>query len=414
MKKVLIITESSVTRDYLGGKLESFGLTVSKAANGLDGMVKIRNQDPDLIIMDNDLSRLSGPELLKQKHRDPNTASIPVILLIGKLSKDKVLEMARFNVKKLFAKPIKIDSVLETISSLLGMAFTIDQTPCIIDAHFNEEILFIEVARGFNNEKIDLLRVKIPEILRLYEVTIPKVLIILTNIDVNDEMSPKFEAFLSTIKETTHTPVKGIKILTTSTDISKLVTSTLAFRSVEITTSINEAMDKLLGIKVSDFIEEGLNVVKGDFFLAKKTDPQAGEIGMEFDGDRKPLKIDSGVKVAVVDDDPVIRKLIETALTKSGATVVAYDSGKPFVDELSSSSPDLIFLDLLMPGMDGFSVLEYMKSKSVHIPVIVMSALSQKETVVRALRFGVKSYLTKPLKPDAIMRKTEEILKVSI
>ena len=411
MKKVLIITESSVTRDYLGGKLESFGLTVSKAGNGLDGMVKIRNQDPDLIIMGNELSRLSSQELFKQKSEDPNIAAIPIILIVGKLSKEKVLEMAGFNVKKLFAKPIKIDSMLKSVSRILGIAFAMDETPCIIDAHFNDEILIVEVARGLNNEKIDLLKVKIPEILSLYEVTIPKVLLMLTDIEVSEEMSPKFENLLSTIKEATHTPVKGIKILTTSADIRKLISKTLEFRSVEVTTSINDAMDKLLGIKVSDFIDEGLNVVKGDFFLAKKTGGKNEEIGMGFEGDKKPLEIDSGVTVAVVDDDPIIRKLIETALTKTGATVNSFESGKPFVE--SGSSPDLVFLDLLMPEMDGFAVLEHMKAKNLQFPVIIMSALSQKETVVRALGYGVKSYLTKPLKPEAIMRKTEEILKIS-
>jgi DNA-binding response OmpR family regulator len=67
-----------------------------------------------------------------------------------------------------------------------------------------------------------------------------------------------------------------------------------------------------------------------------------------------------------------------------------------------------------MPEMDGFTVLQRMREKKITRPVIILSAFTQRETVIKALKFGVKSYLSKPLKPADIMTKTEEVLGLKI
>ncbi len=158
VKKILLINESSLLRDFLQVKLESLGFEVEVAINGFDGQIKLRRQDPDLVIMDYLLSRVSSTKLLLNKNTDPNTKDIPVIMLVSKLSKERILELARLKVKKFYAKPIKIDSLIKGISDILSLELKIDSTPCIIDAHFNEGILFIEWERGLNNKKIDLLK----------------------------------------------------------------------------------------------------------------------------------------------------------------------------------------------------------------------------------------------------------------
>ena len=91
-----------------------------------------------------------------------------------------------------------------------------------------------------------------------------------------------------------------------------------------------------------------------------------------------------------------------------------YENGKIFLADIDKNSPDLIFLDLLMPEMDGFTVLNHLKEKNSQYPVIVLTALTQKEMVVKAMRLGVKSYLSKPLKPIDIMKKVEEVLNLSV
>jgi DNA-binding response OmpR family regulator len=67
----------------------------------------------------------------------------------------------------------------------------------------------------------------------------------------------------------------------------------------------------------------------------------------------------------------------------------------------------------MMPKVNGFQVLEYLKTKKLDIPVIVFSALSKKETIVKAVGFGIKSYLIKPLKPEQLLKKATEVLSTS-
>src|SRR6056297_3618796 len=170
MKKVLLIDESQLFRDYLGKKFEDQGIEVSMGVNGLDGALKLRSEHPDLVIMDYYLTRNSSLELLEKKQADPNVADVPVIMVSSKVERDKVLQVARYGVRKFFSKPVKIDSLMKTIGEQLGISMSLDTTPSIIEAHFNDRILFIEVAQGLNTEKIELLRYKIQELLELYAV----------------------------------------------------------------------------------------------------------------------------------------------------------------------------------------------------------------------------------------------------
>jgi DNA-binding response OmpR family regulator len=141
---------------------------------------------------------------------------------------------------------------------------------------------------------------------------------------------------------------------------------------------------------------------------------------MRFEGEaKKPLTLESmreagaGLTIAVVDDDFVIQELVKTTFGAISASVVAFQDGAEFVEAAKTRGFDLVFLDLLMPGMDGFQVLARLRAEDIELPVIILSAVSQREAVMRAFQAGVKSYLIKPLKPDHILKKTLEILKAN-
>lgn len=410
MKKILVIDESHLFRRYLQGKLEEYEFEVLSGINGLDGMVKMRSEMPDLIIMDYFLSRKSSLEILKEKAGSPNTAGIPIIMASTRIDKDEILEIAKYGVKKFLNKPLKIDELFDTISEILGTKLDIDSTPCIIEAHFNDEILFIEVARGLNKEKIELLRYKIVELLELYQKQVPKILIIMSDINLTSQDAEKLKALLTNIFETTRSPFRAAKLLTTSEFIKEFIASSKEFNEIEVTDNISKAMDGLLGIKASAFIDGGKTVLKEDFLTASSPEKgRAESILLRYD-----LEEGKGdILIGAVDDDLVIRELIKTAFSETGWRVQTFENGKVFIESLSSASFDLVFLDLLMPEMNGFEVLEHLKTHKLKIPIIILSVLTQKETVVKALSFGVKSYLIKPLKPENILQKTTEFLRMN-
>jgi DNA-binding response OmpR family regulator len=115
----------------------------------------------------------------------------------------------------------------------------------------------------------------------------------------------------------------------------------------------------------------------------------------------------------VVDDDFVIQEMVRNTFQRINAAVSTYSDGGEFLTAVETEAFSLVFLDLMMPHVGGFSVLKALQANRVEQPVIVLSAVSQRESVIRAFRMGVKSYLIKPLKPDDIFRKSLEILRAN-
>lgn len=186
--------------------------------------------------MDYFLSRTSSIELLEKKKADPNVANIPVIMASTKIDRQKLVQVSKYNVKKFFTKPIRIDSLLKTVSELLGVEVTLDDTPCIIEAHFNDEILFIEVADGLNKEKIELLRYKL----------------MMVGVDITANDSLKLATLLNTVIEYTRAKPRDIKILTNNDFVTRYVGGNEEYKDIEITNALDKAITSLLGGKAGD------------------------------------------------------------------------------------------------------------------------------------------------------------------
>ncbi len=103
----------------------------------------------------------------------------------------------------------------------------------------------------------------------------------------------------------------------------------------------------------------------------------------------------SGERVLVVDDEPQIRRALRTALTGNGYEVTTADGGGAALETIAAWQPDIVVLDLVMPGFDGFAVLRDLRGWS-DVPVIVLSARGQEGDKVAALDLGADDYLTKP------------------
>jgi DNA-binding response OmpR family regulator len=116
--------------------------------------------------------------------------------------------------------------------------------------------------------------------------------------------------------------------------------------------------------------------------------------------------------VLVVDDEPDIRELIRINLGLDGHTVVTASDGRAGLEALRASRPDVVILDVMMPGLDGFSVLEAIKAETstVEIPVIMLTARVETIDRVRGGIEGAVRYLTKPFSVVALRRALAEVL----
>lgn len=104
-------------------------------------------------------------------------------------------------------------------------------------------------------------------------------------------------------------------------------------------------------------------------------------------------------KALVVDDDPRNRKLLETLLRSDGMEVRSVASGQAALAAVAAELPDVILLDLMMPGMDGFEVMRCFKADPAiaHIPVIMVTALDDDASRGRLAAAGIGHMITKPV-----------------
>jgi two-component system KDP operon response regulator KdpE len=103
----------------------------------------------------------------------------------------------------------------------------------------------------------------------------------------------------------------------------------------------------------------------------------------------------SGTKILVIDDEPQIRRAIRVGLEKFDYKVLLATTGEEGLDLAALESPDVVILDLAMPGIDGFEVCRQLREWS-QVPIIVLSVRDSEESKVRALEMGADDYVIKP------------------
>ena len=120
--------------------------------------------------------------------------------------------------------------------------------------------------------------------------------------------------------------------------------------------------------------------------------------------------------VLVVDDEPMARTLLRLMLVRAGFEVVEAEDGYDALDKLKEDEPDVMILDVMMPGIDGFHVCETVRAapNTSNLPIIMLSAKTDLESVKRGLRLGANKYLTKPISPEELTRQVRDVLQENI
>jgi len=111
--------------------------------------------------------------------------------------------------------------------------------------------------------------------------------------------------------------------------------------------------------------------------------------------------------VLIVDDVPDNLSVLHDALDESGYTVLVATSGEAALQRASQALPDIVLLDAMMPGIDGFEVAKRLKAEpqTAHVPIIFMTGLTETEHLVAALEAGGVDYVTKPIRPSEVLAR---------
>ena len=115
-------------------------------------------------------------------------------------------------------------------------------------------------------------------------------------------------------------------------------------------------------------------------------------------------------KIMVVDDEMHIRELVRFYLDKAGFDTIETANAEEALDIVENQYIDLAVVDIMMPGMDGFELVEQMRQYR-EFPVIMLTAKSQSKDKLRGFSLGIDDYVTKPFDPDELMARVKTILK---
>ena len=411
-KQVLTVNAAPMFREFLREKLSSENVALEDADGRLDSFSKIIRILPDLIVLDIESSFEEVMDLLERKASDPNAKKIPVIMTGPVMERAQISSLAQYGVMKYFSKPIKFDVFFEAIGKIIRVNLSMDTTPCMLEIHHNGNIIFVEVAQGLNREKISLLKYKISEMIDAYNIKDPKLIVMMTNLQLSFVDGINVELLLDVVTADERIHKRNIKILSLEDFMAEFLDGHAEYTGVKVIKDLTMALGSLVGR--SNSTNEATDII-ADSILSDQDTDAAGMVDIRFGVDSgeiadKLATEGSLLSVAIVDDDEVVRKILSQAFVALGITTETFDSGAKFVQAIQSKNYDLAILDLFMQGVSGYDILKQMKTMPHPLPVIIYSQAVQREYVIQALSLGAKGYLAKPQKPEVILKKAMEVL----
>ena len=118
-------------------------------------------------------------------------------------------------------------------------------------------------------------------------------------------------------------------------------------------------------------------------------------------------------KILVVEDDDDIRELLQYNLSKEGYQITSAVSGEEAIKNAKMLQPDLMILDLMLPGVDGLEVCRRLKrdSRTHHLPMVMLTAKGEEADIVTGLELGADDYITKPFSPRVLLARVRAVLR---
>jgi DNA-binding response OmpR family regulator len=117
-------------------------------------------------------------------------------------------------------------------------------------------------------------------------------------------------------------------------------------------------------------------------------------------------------RVFVADDDPDIRELVTVKLEAAGFDVAAAADGQAALDRIRADPPDVVVLDLMMPGLTGLEVCAALRAEpdTARLPIILLTAKAQEADITKGLASGADDYVVKPFSPRELLSRVEAVL----
>ncbi len=156
----------------------------------------------------------------------------------------------------------------------------------------------------------------------------------------------------------------------------------------------------------------------GKKFLDKKTSQEvSAETSMSVPTKTEEIQIEEkhrrkGALILIVEDNSIVRLMVQTILNVEGYRIIEATDGRSGINKALQEKPDLILMDILLPGLNGVDAIGILKRdpKTRHIPVIAISCLDTKKDVISAIEAGCNDYVKKPFTPEVLVQKIQRFI----
>ena len=414
MKKVLIADSHPLFRDFLKQKLSEDQIEVITTQENRDIYTKVITSLPNLIILDMEEDNTMEMEFLEKKRVDTNCADIPVIITGPKQDRSNIAAYAKYGVIKYFEKPIQFDMFFKSIGLVVRVPLSMDTTPCILDLHRNNNIIFIELALGLNREKIALLQFKLAEMIEREKLENPKVVIMLTNLELTFVDGYNLEFLIDNVLACPKIHAKNVKILSLSNFVREMINGHSNYSGIEMASNLSRVLNDLVDTSVTSDISD---LITNRFLTPSYEAEDTASIATRFSSDARedsevPKNNGTVLTIALIDSDEASLELTKNYFEQAGATCHTYTKGQEFLNDYDDGKFDLIILDVLISDQTGLSLIQRMHSMPHTPPIVVYTQSLQKDIIVKVLSAGASSFLVKPQKPNVLIQKCLSILKV--
>ena len=451
-KRILVVDDDASSRLVLTRSLERSGFVVLGAADGEEAEHVALTQQPDLILMDILMPGRDGLEICAALQSNPDTANIPVIFVTSATDSGRIVAAFEAGGSDYITKPftrqeliarvsvhihlresqaalIKQNSALEDLTKELADLSRIDPLTRLLNRRAWDQAIAQEHQRYARSGR--------PYSVIMVDIDHFKAYNDLCGHQAGDECLRRVaETLGQTCRKVDSVGRYGgeeFVILTPETDIEAgprfaerlrkaiwslgiqhpgSVTAGRVTASVGVATSrggnwedvLREADEALYVAK-----RAGRNMVFAalDEKLVRMQKMQPQVLNQELSAPNGPL-------VMVVDDEPTNRAVCRGALRNAGYEVIEAGSGQEAIKLASEHHPDVILMDIMMPGMDGLECTQHLRSQAEtsDIPVIVISALASNDDVVRGLEHGADEYLTKPIRATELTLRVRSMVRL--
>lgn len=382
--KVLVVDDNRTNQVVVRSMLEMLGLTVELAGDGKTALAAHARDGWDLILMDCHMPGMDGNAATRAiREREQITGHhTPIIAMTADTERDDIARSLDAGMDDHLAKPLTLDTLAATLRRWFDRPFALRAPDATTDAlETRGHIVDPTVLERLR----DALGGAIDKAIGPFLEDMPQILAALQTAATTGD--------LPALKTNAH-QIKGAA--------GNLGAWTLAHKAETLELQLNDPALDAVGL-ATDLSAEFSRVATAlrDFL----PEPLANA----------PVPADAEARVLVVDDDRSTRSALRYALELNGFMVDEADAGASAIDLVARRTPDLVLLDAVMPGADGFATCTRLKElpQGKDIPVLMITSLDDRHSIERAFAAGASDYITKPLHLNVVVQRVRRTIDAS-